>query len=317
MNILILGGAGFIGTNLVKKILSKGGHSLTVVDSLEPLFKSNLKNIRDVLPEISFIKGDIRDTLLMKRVIKNQDVIVNCAAQTSHPLSIKKPLLDAEINCIGNLTVLEAIKDFNPRVKYIFISSSTLIGKALGETVDEKHSEMPLDIYSANKGVAEKYCYIYHKIYGIKTVSLRFSNIYGPYGKNSPDFGFINYFINLAYRNKEIPIYGDGNQIRNVMFVDDVCELIYRCMSKDSIYGDTYFAVHREHYSILEIAQTIITTFDKGKIKKISWPDLRKKIEINNVIISGAKLFYSIQWEPKFNLKEGLTRTKEILEEGK
>ena len=198
MNILILGGAGFIGTNLVKMSLQKGKHHLTVVDSLDPLFKSNLNNLKKDLNKITFIKGDIRNKKLMAKIVKNQEAIINCAAQTSHPLSLKNPLVDVEINCLGTLTVLEAIKEYNPAAKFIYVSSSTLIGKAVSETVDEKHSERPLDIYSANKGVAEKYCYIYHRVYGLKTVSLRFSNVYGPYGKNSPDFGFINYFINGA-----------------------------------------------------------------------------------------------------------------------
>ena len=313
MNILILGGAGFIGTNLVKMSLQKGKHHLTVVDSLDPLFKSNLNNLKKDLNKITFIKGDIRNKKLMAKIVKNQEAIINCAAQTSHPLSLKNPLVDVEINCLGTLTVLEAIKEYNPAAKFIYVSSSTLIGKAVSETVDEKHSERPLDIYSANKGVAEKYCYIYHRVYGLKTVSLRFSNVYGPYGKNSPDFGFINYFINRAYNNKEIPIYGSGEQIRNVMYVEDVCELLYKSIFLNTIYGDVYFAVHREHYSILEIAKTIISVFDKGKIKKIPWPDVRRKIEINDVIISGAKLFYKTKWEPKYNLREGLIKTKSVL----
>lgn len=314
MNILILGGAGFIGNNLVRKFLEEGRYRLTVVDSLDPFFKSSLKNLKDVLPKITFVKGDIRNKKLMNRMVKNQHAIINCVAQTSHPLSLKNPLLDAEINCLGNLTVLEAIKDHNPKTKLVYISSSTIIGKAVGETVDENHGEKPLDIYSANKGVAEKYHYIYNRVYGLKTLSLRFSNVYGPYGKSSPEFGFINYFIDLAYHNKEIPIYGNGRQIRNVMYVEDACELLYKSVFSDKIYGDSYFAVHREHYSIFEIAKTIVSIFKRGKIKKIPWPDVRKKIEIDNVYISGAKLFYKIKWEPKFNLKEGLLKTKKILE---
>ncbi len=314
MNILIFGGAGFIGTNLVKKILEKGKHNLTVVDSLDPYFKSSLKNLKELLPKITFIKGDIRNKTLMNKVVKNQHAVINCAAQTSHPLSLKEPFLDAEINCLGNLTVLEAVKDHNPKTKLIYVSSSTLIGKAVGETVDEKHGEKPLDIYSANKGVAEKYHYIYHRVYGLKTLSLRFSNIYGPYGKHSSNFGFINYFIDLAKHNKEIPIYGNGKQIRNVMYVEDACDLLYKSIFSDNIYGDTYFAVHREHYSIMDIARTIISVFGKGRIKKIPWPDVRKKIEIDNVYISGAKLFYKMKWEPKYNLREGLMKTKVILD---
>lgn len=314
MNILIIGGAGFLGNNLVRTCLKKGRNKIVVVDSLEPRLKSNLDNLRELLSKITFIKGDMRDLKLMNRVVKNQDLIFNCAGQTSHPLSLEDPFFDVEINCIGNLTVLEAIRGHNKKARLIYTSSSTLIGRAIGETVDEKHGEKPLDIYSANKGIVEKYCYIYNKVYGLNTLSLRFANLYGPYGKPYPEFGFINYFINLAFHDKEIPIYGDGKQMRNVMYVEDAADLLYRCALKKDLFSDVYFAVHREHYSILKIAKEIISVFGKGKIKKIPWPSVRKKIEIDNVIISGAKLFYKTKWEPRYNLRQGLLKTKEILE---
>lgn len=315
MNILILGGAGFIGNNLTRKCLEKGKHRLTVVDFLDPRLKSSLDNLEDILPKIKFIKGDIRDKKLMTAVVKNQDAIINCAAQTSHLLSLKDPFFDVDINCRGTLTLLEAVKEINPKTKVVYLSSSTLIGKAVGEIIDEKHGEKPLDIYSANKGVAEKYHYIYHRVYGLKTLSLRFANIFGPYGKGFPEFGFINYFINLAHQNKEITIYGTGRQIRNIMYVEDACDLLYKSIFQDNIFGDTYFAVHREHYSILEIAKTITSVFKKGKIKKIPWPEVRKKIEIDDVFISGAKLFYKMKWEPRYNLRKGLIKTKQILDQ--
>ena len=314
MNILILGGAGFLGNNLIRLCLKKLNKKIVVVDSLDPRLKSNLYNLKDVLNKIKFIKGDIRNAKLMAKTVKNQDIIFNCAAQTSHPLSLKNPFLDVEINCLGNLTVLEAVKKYNKKARLIYTSSSTLIGKARDESVDEKHSEKPLDIYSANKGIVEKYYYIYGKVHGLTTLSLRFANLYGPYGKGSPDFGFINYFIDLANRNKEITIFGSGRQKRNVMFVEDAAELLYRCALRKDIFNDVYFAVHREHYSIYEIAKTIVKVFNKGILKRIPWPDIRKKIEIDNVIISGAKLFYKINWEPKYNLENGLIKTKLIID---
>jgi len=313
MNILILGGAGFMGNNLVRKCLEKGRHKILVVDSLDPQLKSTLRNLKEVLPKITFIKGSILNKTLMNKVVRNQHIIFNCAGQTSHPLSLKNPFLDTKINCLGNLTVLEAIKNSNKKARVIYTSSSTVIGKAIGETVDEKHGEKPLDIYSTNKGVAEKYYYIYSKVHGLNTLSLRFANLYGPYGKASPDFGFINYFIDLAHHDKEITIYGTGRQMRNIMYIEDAAEMLYTCAQKQEVFNDIYFAVHREHCSILNIAKEIIKTFGKGSLKTIPWPHIRKKIEIDNVYISGAKLFYKIKWEPKFNLKSGLEKTKNIM----
>ncbi len=315
MNILILGGAGFLGNNLARRCLKEKNNKVTVVDSLDSRLKSSIKSLKPIKDYINFIKGDMRDSSFMEKVVKNKDVIFNCAAQTSHPLSFSKPFFDTEINCLGNLSLLEAVRKKNKKALVIYTSSSTVIGKAKGEVVSESHGELPLDIYSANKSVAEKYYYIYNKVYDLNTLVLRFANLYGPYGKGFPEFGFINYFINLAQNNKKITIYGQGKQIRNVMYVEDACNLLYECIFHKKIYGNVYFAVHREHYSVKEIAQKIVSVFEKGEVVNIDWPDLRKRIEINDVIISGAKLFYQIQWEPKYSLKEGLIKTRKIIEE--
>ena len=317
MKILILGGAGFFGANLVRRCLRDDKNRVTVVDSLEQRLKSSLESLQEVKPFITFIKGDIRDSALMERVVKDQDVIFNCAGQTSHPISLSDPLFDTEINCTGNLRVLEAVRKYNRSARIIYTSSSTVIGKAVGDIVTESHSESPLDIYSANKCAAEKYYYIYHKVYGIKTLSLRFANLYGPYGKGFPEFGFINYFIWLAANNQEISIFGEGNQTRNVMYVEDAADLVYHCVLNDRLYGNVYFAVHREHYPVIDIAREIVSVFGTGRLVKKRWPKVRKRIEIGDAVISGAKLYYETQWEPKFNLREGLTRTKMIIERGR
>ena len=313
MNILILGGAGFLGSNLVRRCLRERDSKVTVVDSLEPCLKSTVDNLKDVWKFIKFIHGDIRNPSLMKEVVQGQDIIFNCAAQTSHPLSLDNPVFDAEINCLGNLIFLESVKKYNKNALIIYTSSSTVIGKAFGEIVTESHGELPLDIYSANKGVVEKYCYIYNKVYDLSTISLRFANLYGPYGKGYPEFGFMNYFITLAHNNKDITIYGDGKQVRNVMYVEDAADLLFSCIFHKELFGNIYFAVHKEHYSVMEIAQAIVSVFKRGKIVQVDWPEIRQRIEIDNVIISGAKLFYELKWEPKYSLREGLLRTKEVL----
>lgn len=314
MNILILGGAGFVGANLVRRCLSSKENKITVIDSLEPRLGSTRNSLKNISSQIEFIKGDIRDASLMKKMVRRRDIIFNCAGQTSHPLSLKDPFFDVELNCNGNLQVLEAVRRYNPKVRIIYTSSSTVVGKALYEMVDESHRELPLDIYSAHKGVVEKYYYIYHKVYDLNTVVLRFANLYGPYGKASSEFGFINHFIHLAYNNKPIQIYGRGNQSRNIMYVEDAVDLLYRAAHNRKLLGKMYFAVHREHATVLQIAKTIVEVFGKGRVVKTAWPDVRKRIEIDDVVISGARLFYETQWEPSFNLKAGLLKTKKVMD---
>ena len=314
MRILILGGAGFLGANLVRRCLRDGLHQVTVVDSLDPRLKSDTENLDEVRPSIDFVRGDIGDEDLMSELIRDQEGGFNCAGQTSHSLSLEDPLFDARINCLGNLTVLEAMRRSNSEARIIYTSSSTVVGRGNGRIVTESHNDLPRDIYSANKGVAEKYYRIYHHVHGLSTLSIRFANLYGPYGKGFPEFGFINYFISLAAADREITVFGDGSQTRNVMYVGDAVDLLYECVSHDRLAGNMFFAVHKEHYSVREIAEAIIDVFGQGTIVWKAWPEIRERIEIGDVVLSGAKLYHETSWEPRYRLREGLAETKRIMD---
>ena len=315
MNILILGGAGFLGSNLVRKCLEDKKNKITVIDSLEPKLKSNLNNLSNILSQIKFIKGDIRGSRLMKRVVKDKEFIFNCAGQTSHLLSLKNPFLDVQVNCLGNLTLLEAVRLKNPKAIVVYPSSSTVIGRAKKKIVDESHSEFPLDIYSTHKATVEKYFFIYNKVHHLKTIVIRFANLYGPFGKASPEFGFINYFIGQALKDKKIPIFGGGGQQRNIMYAGDAVQLLYQAANHKHLIGNVFFAVHKEHYTVLQIAKEIINVFGKGAIEKQPWPTIRKDIEIGPIKISGSRLCKITGWQPKYSLKKGLLETKRIMEE--
>lgn len=314
MNILIIGGAGFLGANLVRRCLKEPNNKITVLDSLEPHLRATTDSLREVWDKIYFIRGSMGDECLIAQVVQGQDVIFNCAAQTSHPLSIQHPLYDAEINCLGNLKLLEAVKLLNKEAVVVYTSSSTVIGKAQGEVVDENHGEKPLDIYSANKSVAEKYYRIYNRVYGLKTVVLRFANLYGPYGKGYPEFGFVNYFIHLAKRNEEIKVYGTGSQTRNVMYIEDGTEILYKCIFEPRLIGEVFFAVSDEHLPVLEIAKEIVHVFQQGRVNHVEWPEERQKIEIGKVIFSSSRIRELTGWKPRYSLAEGLAKTKEIIE---
>jgi len=196
----------------------------------------------------------------------------------------------------------------------VYTSSSTVIGKALHEVIDENHWERPLEIYSANKGVAEKYYRIYHTIHDLNTVVLRFANLYGPYGKGYPEFGFINYFIHLAWQNSEIKIFGSGEQTRNVMYVDDATDILCQVAQQRNLAGETYFATGAEHLSVAEIAKKIVTVLGRGKVIHIEWPEERRRIEIEDVKFSSARLQSAVGWQARWDFVSGLQKTREILE---
>lgn len=314
MNILIIGGAGFLGANLVRRCLQDRRNRVTVLDSLEPHLRATTEHLQEVWDLIRFVRGSMGDEPLIAEMVQGQDVIFNCAAQTSHPLSLQDPLFDAEINCLGNLKLLEAVRLLNKNAVVVYSSSSTVIGKAVGDLVDETHGEKPLDIYSANKGVAEKYYRIYNRVYDLKTIVLRFANLYGPFGKGYPEFGFINYFIHLAQTDQEIKIFGSGEQTRNVMYVEDAADILYLGAQDKRLIGEAYFAAHDEHRSVREIAHLIVQVFGKGKVIHVEWPDERRRIEIEQVRISSERLHQITGWKPHYSLEEGLRKTREVME---
>lgn len=315
MNILIIGGAGFLGVNLVRRCLAEPGVQVTVMDSLDPHLHATTKHLQEVWPRIRFVRGDMRDETMLADIVQGKDIIFNCAAQTSHPLSIQYPLLDAEINCLGNLKLLESIRLLNSSARVIYTSSSTVIGKALMEVVDEDHWERPLEIYSANKGVAEKYYRIYHTIHDLETIVLRFANLYGPYGKGYQEFGFINYFIHQAWTDQEIKIFGTGEQTRNVLFVEDAADILWRAAQEPRLIGESFFATGDQYLTVADIAAKIVDVFQRGRVTHVEWPDERKRIEIDRVRYSADRLRSMVDWSPEIDLDSGLLRIKSILEQ--
>lgn len=314
MKILIIGGAGFVGANLARFCLRQPGAEVTVLDSLEPKLRADKAGLSSVMDAIRFVPGSMLDEPLLAELVVGQEIVFNCAAQSSHPLSIQEPLFDAEINCLGNVKLLEALRQRNRQAVVVYASSSTVIGRAVGEVVDESHGEKPLDIYSANKGVAEKYYRIYHRIHDLKTVVLRFANLYGPHGKPFPEFGFVNYFIHVARAGGTIQVFGEGNQTRNLLYVEDAAEALWTAAQTPQLFGDAWFATHDEHLSVADIAAAIVQAAGRGSVSHVPWPDVRRRIEIDNVRISSARFREKTGWRPRHSFAEGLRRTIQLLE---
>lgn len=308
--ILITGGLGFIGSNLAHKCVELGAE-VTIYDCLDPRSGGNMYNIQGIKDKVRVILNDIRNFEGVCSSIINQDVLFSCAAYTSHPNSMREPLIDIDVNCKGVINLLEAVRRFNPDMRFVHVGTSTQIGRMQLSPVTEAHPEFPVDIYSANKSVSEKYVLIYGNAYNLKTTVIRLANVYGPRSNiQSSDFGFINYFIGLALQGKELTVFGDGQQLRNISYVDDcVAALVLAAMDEKSN-GQVFFAVSDRQYNVAEIAQTLVENIG-GTARFVEWPADRKAIEFGDAVISNQKIKTILNWAPLFDLQSGLVKTKD------
>ncbi len=239
-NILILGGMGFIGSNLAIRLVNEGAN-VTIVDSMLPEYGGNLSNIEPIKGNVKINYSDIRDTYSMDYLVRDIDVIYSMAGQASHIESMTDPMTDLDINTRSQLSILESCRKHNPEVKILYASTRQLYGKPQYLPVDEKHPVVPVDVNGINKLAAEEYYTLYSKVYGMKCVSLRLTNTYGPrqhlHGEKQ---GFAGIFIRRAIDGEEIKVFGDGKQLRDFNYIDDVVDAFLLATDNDQVYGNVY-----------------------------------------------------------------------------
>jgi UDP-glucose 4-epimerase len=308
--ILITGGLGFIGSNLAHLCVSLGA-DVTVYDCLDPKSGGNIHNVSDIEQDLHLVLNDVRHFEGFSACIRGIHVVFHLAAYTSHPNSMKDPFNDIEVNCKGTINLLEAARRFNPDVKIVYVGTSTQTGRMRRIPVDELHPEFPVDIYSANKSASEKYVLIYGTAYRMRTTVVRLANVYGPRSNiRTPDFGFANYFIGLALKGKNIPVFGDGAQLRNLTYVEDVVEALVKAAASNDSDGEVFFAVGQDQLSVAQIAAEIVSVMG-GKVNFIEWPMDRKVIELGDAVISNEKISRILDWNAKTDFRTGLEKTRD------
>ena len=309
--VLITGGLGFIGSNLAHACVAKGA-AVTIFDAQIPTSGANWANLVGITDKVKVVNGNISDIEHIVPVVKDQDIVFNCAASTSHVLSIKEPVMDLATNAHGVLNVLDVLRLYNKDAIFVQVGTTTQLGKQHVSCADEEHPEFPLDIYSAHKSVAEKYTLIYGRVHGMKVVAVRLPNVYGPRGAiKSAALTFNNYFIGLALQSKPITVFGDGAQQRNIIFVTDAVEGLIAAALNPAAYGDVFFCTGDEHLSIADIAKTTARVLGNSSVSFVEWPEGSIKTDVGDVCISNAKIKKILNWSPQTALEAGLIKTKE------
>lgn len=308
MNILITGGLGFIGSNLATK-LSIDGHKITIIDNLNPMYGGNIFNLFDAnKSNIEIINGDVRDKDLLKHHISDKDTVFHLAAQVSYIDSLNMVYDDSDVNAVSTLNILESIRSLKKTIPVFFTSSRLVYGK-MDNLANEKSHTNPLSIYGIHKLTSERYLDIYHKNFGIPYVIMRLSNPYGiKQQMKHSKYSMTGWFIRQAMEGKTINIFGDGNQMRDYIYIEDIIASILLIFNNDKYYNNIYNIGCGKSIMFKEMVTKIINVVNNGKVEYVDWPNNYEKNETGDFEMDISKIT-SLGWKPSFTFEDGIIKT--------
>jgi UDP-glucose 4-epimerase len=307
-HILITGGLGMIGSTIAHKLVKYGAH-VTLVDSCIEPYGSNLFNVREIRDSIQINIADIRDKEAMKVLVRGKDIIFNLAGQVSHNDSMDNPFLDADINYLGHLNVLENLRRYNPEATVLHAGSRLQFGTIKSIPVNEDHPLRPRTPYALNKTAAENMYLFYHEIHHIPCIIFRIANPYGPGSQMKHNkYTIINWFVRLAMENKTITIFGTGEQIRDYIYVDDLADAFILASANPECRGEVYNVGSGVGTRFKDMVKTIIYTVGSGRAEYVPWPDNYQNVETGDYVTDIRKICNTTGWSPHVDLEDGIKK---------
>jgi UDP-glucose 4-epimerase len=296
MKVLVTGGAGFIGSNIVRLLIEQG-HTVSVLDNLTSGYMRNL----DPFPSVRFIKGDVRDVAALSDATANAEVVFHLAASVGNMRSIDNPIEDSEVNLIGTLRVLEAARKAGTR-KIVFSSSAGIFGELKQLPIAEDHPVEPDSPYGASKLAAEKQCLVYSKLFGIEAMCLRYFNVYGINQRYDAYGNVIPIFIHRILNGEPIVIFGDGEQTRDFVNVKDVAQANYKAAMAQGISG-AFNISSGKRISINELVRLLIQV--SSRQPRVENGPIRKG-DVRHSLADISKAKRAFGYDPAVDLTEGL-----------
>ena len=309
MHWLITGGCGFIGRNLIKKLLvADESDHVRIVDDFSVASVDDLEGALLDRGRLEVIRGDVRDEALALRATAGVDVVVHLAANTGIALSISAPREDCSVNVLGTLNYLEASRHNGTR-RFVFASSGATLGEAK-PPIHEQLPARPISPYGASKLAGEAYCSAYYGTFGIDTVALRFGNCYGPGSDHKSSI--VAKFIREALAGRRWEIFGDGNQTRDFVYIDDIVEAIRRAGTVSGVGGEIFQIATNSETSVLALARLLSDVLSRRGINvqpPAHLPGRRGEVQSNYSDTSKARK--RLGWEATTDLTDGLRKTAE------
>jgi UDP-glucose 4-epimerase len=305
---VITGGLGLIGSAIARRLVAQGAEVL-LVDSMIPEYGGNLANIADIRDRVSVNIADIRGGYALQHLLVGQDFLFNLAAQTSHLDSMSAPEVDLAINCTAQLQLLEACRAVNPGIAIVHAGTRQIYGRPDYLPVDESHPLRPVDVNGVNKMAGEAYHLLYRDVYGIKTRSLRLTNVYGP-GMRIKDARqtFLGIWLRRVIESEPFEVWG-GEQRRDLLYVDDAADAFLYAALTPEMEGLALNVGGGAPFSLAALAKAIIEANGGGKFEIREFPPERKRIDVGDFLIDDRRFRALSGWRPRFDLAEGLGRS--------
>jgi UDP-glucose 4-epimerase len=330
MRWLITGGCGFIGRNLLCRALGNSDAAFRIVDDESTGSREELRAVIDFVEldssrpapqwadwtrsRVELVKADIRDPVVARSVTAGANVVVHLAANTGVGPSVDDPMRDCTTNVIGTLNYLEACR-FNAVSRFVFASS----GAPIGECKPPIHEELaahPVSPYGASKLAGEAYCSAYARSFAIETVALRFGNCYGPLSNHKSSV--VAKFIREALAGEAWEIYGDGNQTRDFIFVDDIAEAIVLGATAEAVSGEVFQIASNAETTVFELATRLAATLNTYGIGAPAIRYARPRVgDVKRNYSDTTKARTRLGWSPQVSLDQGLDRTVRWFVEGR
>lgn len=305
--IVITGGLGFIGATLARRLVALGGDVL-ILDAMLPGSGANPFNLDGIADRVAVERCDIRDGDALRHHLAGKTFLFNLAAQTSHQGSMVEPMLDLDINCRAQLSLLEICRAVAPEIGIVFASTRQVYGKPDYLPVDEKHPVRPPDVNGIDKAAAESFHLLYHQVYGLRSAVLRLTNTYGPRMRIADARqAFIGHWLRTVIEEREFEVWG-GEQLRDLTYVDDAVEAFLLAAVTQSCAGRA-FNIGGEALTLRRLAELLITANGGGSFAIREFPAERKRIDIGG-FTSDDTLFRSLTgWAPRTGIAAGLAQS--------
>jgi UDP-glucose 4-epimerase len=304
---LVIGGLGFIGVNLTRALVGRAA-PVTVLTPTRERHEEQAQAFERA--GVRIVEGDVRDRALVGHLVDGQDIVFNLAGQSGALRSMEDPWTDLDVNCRGNLVLLEAVRESARQAHVVFVGSRLEYGKPERLPVSEDALGDALCLHAVHKRTVEEYLHLYGRLFGIRYTIARVSNPYGPgQPRGRTAYGIINRLIHLALADEVLTIYGDGTQLRDYIHVDDVVAALVRLAESTGHAGRAYNVGSGEGTRMIDVARLITQIAGGGRIQHVPWPALAAQIETGDFVADISRIRDEVGWSPVVGLRDGLERT--------